>query len=197
MRTWLRIGICTAALLIPSVARAQDPAGNQEASRLWLTVGVVAGTVHGDCQECTVEFPYHHNGGMVFNAGYRVSRRMDVGGDVFWMPFETITGHINGFHFDAVAQFRPWQSRGFFVKGGAGMAYVKNWAETTSLEPINSKALSVVIGGGWAFNPEARVGLQLFAEQRVAALGDLQLGPNSISDVAGNSWAVGAAIVIR
>ena len=34
-------------------------------------------------------------------------------------------------------------------------------------------------------------------EQHVAALGDLQLGPTSIADVTGNSWAIGAALVIR
>jgi len=183
------------ASLLPVAARAQD--AQAPPSRLWIVAGPAAGTVHGDCQECEQQYPYHHSVGVVANAGYRVTRRMDVGADVFWMPFETITGHIQGVHIDAAAQFRPWQSRGFFVKGGAGMAFIRNWAEVTSIEPINSKALSVLIGGGWVFRPDARVGLEVFAVQHVAALGDLQLGTTAIADVTGNSWAMGAAFVIR
>jgi hypothetical protein len=194
VRGGARIAIAALAWLLPVVAQAQETAPS---SRLWIVAGPASGTVHGDCQECEEHYPYHHSIGLAANAGYRVTRRMDVGADVFWMPFETITGRIQGVHIDGVAQFRPWASRGFFVKGGAGMAFIRNWAETTSIDPINSKALSVVIGGGWAFRPDARLGIQLFAEQHVAALGDLQLGPSSISDVTGNSWAVGAAFVIR
>jgi hypothetical protein len=180
--------------LLPVAAHAQETA---PPSRVWIVAGPAAGTVHGDCQECEEPFPYHHAVGLVANGGYRVTRRMDVGIDVFWMPFETITGRIQGVHVDAVAQFRPWGSRGLFVKGGAGMAFIRNWAEVTSIDPINSKALSVLIGGGWEFRRAGRLGFQLFAEQHVAALGDLQLGSTALADVTGNSWALGAAIVIR
>lgn len=183
---------------LPAIARAQEsPTKETVPSRLWLVIGGVAGTVHGDCQECEEQFPYHHSVGLVGNIGYRVNPRMDVGFDMFYMPFETTTGRIQGAHLDAVAQFRPWSGHGFFVKGGAGMAFIQNWAETTSIAPINSKALSVVVGGGWAFRRESRVGVMLFAEQHVAALGDLQLGPTSIADVTGNSWAIGGGVVIR
>jgi hypothetical protein len=54
-----------------------------------------------------------------------------------------------------------------------------------------------VIGGGWAFNPNGRVGLQLFAMQHVGALGDLQTVNGPVADVTGNFWSLGAAIVIR
>jgi len=192
------IAVVTLLGVLPGVARAQETRTQETVpSHLWLVIGGVAGTVHGDCQECEEQFPYHHSVGLVGNIGYRVNPRMDVGFDMFYMPFETTTGRIQGAHLDAVAQFRPWSSHGFFVKGGAGMAFIRNWAETTSIAPINSKALSVLIGGGWAFRRESRVGVMLFAEQHVAALGDLQLGPTSIADVTGNSWAIGAGLVIR
>ena len=151
------LGILT-LLCLPAVALAQEsPTQETVPSRLWLVIGGVAGTVHGDCQECEEQFPYHHSVGLVGNIGYRVNPRMDVGFDMFYMPFETTTGRIQGAHLDAVAQFRPWSGHGFFVKGGAGMAFIQNWAETTSIAPINSKALSVVVGGGWAFRRESRV----------------------------------------
>ena len=134
---------------------------------------------------------------MVGNAGYRVNQRMDVGLEVFWVPMGTAQGTIRTTHFDAVAQFRPWASQGFFMKGGAGMAYVRNWVDTISTESFNSKALSVVIGAGWEFKPLQRFGFQIFGSQHVAAMGDLITADGDIPDVVGNFWSVGAAIVIR
>ena len=69
------------------------------------------------------------------------------------LGLDTADGRIRTTHFDAVAQFRPWRSQGFFLKGGAGMAFVRNWVDATGPDAINSKALSVVIGAGWVFNP--------------------------------------------
>jgi hypothetical protein len=64
-------------------------------------------------------------------------------------------------------------------------------------EPLNQKALSVVIGGGWAFRPSERVGLQVLGAQHVAALGDLQAGHETVEDVVGNFWSLAVGIVIR
>ena len=168
-----------------------------EASNLWLTAGSTFATLRGDCQTCEEDFPYRHAGSVLANAGYRVNDRMDVGAEVFWMPVDTAAGRIRTTHFDAVAQFRPWASQGFFVKGGAGMAFVRNWVDTIGSDSINSKALSVVIGAGWAFRPAARLGLQVFGAQHVAALGDLQTAHENVEDVVGNFWSLGVAVVIR
>lgn len=77
------------------------------------------------------------------------------------------------------------------------MAFVRNWVDVISTGSINSKALSVVIGAGWIFQPTRRVGLELFGAQHATALGDLQTADGQISDVMGNAWSLGAAIVIR
>jgi hypothetical protein len=179
-------------IVFPALCAAQsDP------SRAWIVAGATSTTVRGDCQTCEEEFPYRHGTGVVADIGYRVSSRMDVGGEILWAPIDTDAGQIRATHFDAVAQFRPWQSHGFFLKGGAGMAFVRNWVDTLGPDAINSKALSVVIGGGWAFRVEQRVGVQLFASQHALALGDLQTAHAEVSDVMGNYWSIGAAIVIR
>jgi hypothetical protein len=180
--------------LVPSVVSAQS---SSETSKLWLTAGSTFATVRGDCQECEEDFPYRHAGSVLANLGYRVNDRMDVGGEVFWMPVDSVDGRIRTTHLDAIAQFRPWASQGFFVKGGAGMAFVRNWVDTIGPEPINQKALSVVIGAGWAFRPAERVGLQVFGAQHMAALGDFQTADEDIEDVVGNFWSLGIAIVIR
>ena len=184
--------------LAPGEATAQ-PASQPPPlpSRLWLTAGAASATLRGDCQTCETEYPYRHDGSVLGNAGYRVNHRMDVGAEVFWVPMGTPQGTIRTTHFDAVAQFRPWASQGFFMKGGAGMAYVRNWIDTTSSESLNSKALSVVIGAGWEFMPVRRIGFQVFGSQHVAALGDLATIDGDIPDVVGNFWSFGAAIVIR
>jgi hypothetical protein len=122
---------------------------------------------------------------------------MDVGAELFWVPVNSAAGRIRTTHIDAVAQFRPWTSKGFFVKGGAGMAFVRNWVDAVGEGAINSKALSVVVGAGWAFRPGERVGLQVFGAQHAAALGDLKTADTDVQDVLGNFWSIGAAIVIR
>jgi hypothetical protein len=194
------------AWLGPSVVLAQSDLPAQpttatdvrpEGSRLWLTAGSAFATVRGDCQTCEEDFPYRHAGSVLVNAGYRVTDQMDVGSEVFWMPVETPEGRIRATHLDAVAQFRPYASQGFFLKGGAGMAFVRNWVDAIGPDPINQKALSVVIGAGWAFRWAERVGLQVFGAQHVAAIGDLQTAEEDVPDVVGNFWSLGVAVVIR
>ena len=182
--------------LIAVSALAQDT-NSSPPSRLWIVAGGASGTVRGDCQDCDEDFPYRHGGAVVGDVGYRVSSKLDVGADVFWMQWQNGNGKIRTTAIDAVAQLRPWTTKGLFVKGGAGMAFVRNWVHTTFPDPYFSKALSLVIGGGWEFDLKGRAGVQLFAMQHVGALGDLQTIDGAVNDVTGNFWSLGAAIVIR
>ena len=177
--------------------RPSQPKASNPGSKLWFTAGGTFSTLRGDCQTCEEDTPYRHSGGAVANLGYRVNNRMDVGGEVFWMPVETEDGHVRSTHIDAVAQFRPWASKGFFLKGGAGTAFIRNWVEGFEPDAITSKALSLVIGTGWVFRPNERLGLQLSATQHAGALGDFQTAGGEVPDVIGNYWSLGASIVIR
>jgi hypothetical protein len=129
--------------------------------------------------------------------GYRVTRRTDVGAEFFWMPIDTAQGRIRTTHLDAVAQFRPWEGHGFFLKGGAGTAFIRNWVDAIGPDAIDSKALSVVIGGGWLLRPSERLTVEAFATQHAAAIGDLQTATGDVPDVIGNLWSLGVALVIR
>ncbi len=188
--------------LAPSLSEAQTPPAGataevSQASNVWLVAGVAFAALRGDCQTCEEDYPYRRAASVMANGGYRVNDRMDVGGELFWMPVDTPDGQIRTTHVDAVAQFRPWGSQGFFVKGGAGMAFVRNWVDGIGPNAINSKVLSVVIGAGWAFRPAGRLGLQVFGAQHVAAIGDLVTLEENIPDVVGNFWSLGVAVVIR
>lgn len=200
------LGCLLGAWLAPSEAVAQTDAQARPAaaaapeagaSNLWLVAGGSFSTLRGDCQTCEEDYPYRHSGSLLVNVGRRATSRMDVGFELLWMPVETASGQIRTTHIDVVAQFRPWASQGFFLKGGAGMALLRNWVDVNGPESIRSKALSVVIGGGWAFRPAERVGYQFFATQHAAAVGDLKTAGDDIQDVMGNFWSLGAALVIR
>jgi hypothetical protein len=184
---------------VPSVTYAQpSPAGTpSEPSRLWLVAGASSATVRGDCQTCEADFPYRQAAAVLVNVGRRLSDRMDVGGELFWVPSQTSSGRVRITHIDAVAQFRPWASHGFFVKGGAGMAWVRNWVDGVGPPEINQKALSVVIGAGWLFPLTPRVGMQLLGSQHAGALGDFQTAAGEVQDVMGNFWSIGVGLVIR
>ena len=205
--------LCGAGLLLfmlPYAAQAQSaappkpaapstvpPSAVASTSRLWIVGGGASATLRGDCQTCEEDFPYRHGGAILANIGYRVNERMDVGGELFWVPIETTSGNMHGTHFDAIAQFRPWSSKGFFVKGGAGVAFVRNWVDTSGPNAYNQKSLSVLIGAGWEFRVSQRVGVQVFGSQHAIALGDLVTSEGTVNDVMGNMWSVGAALVFR
>jgi opacity protein-like surface antigen len=185
------------AQTVPPAPSSQAATGATAPSNLWFVVGGSWTTLRGDCQTCEEDFPYRHAASGFGDIGYRVTDRMDVGAEIFIVAPNTADGRIRTVHLNAVTQFRPWSSHGFFLKGGAGMAFVKNWVDASGPDPINSKALSVVVGAGWAFNPASRVGLELLATQHAAALGDLQTAEGQISDVLGNFWTLGVGIVFR
>ena len=180
---------------LPAAAAAQST--QFEPSRVWIVAGAASATVRGDCQTCEEDYPYRHGYSLLGNIGYRLNDRTDIGGEMFWVPIDLDHGQLRTTHFDAVAQFRPWRTKGFFLKGGAGMAFIRNWVDTLGPGAINSKALSVVIGGGWAFRAEKRFGFQVFASQHAAALGDLQTASAEVQDVLGNYWSFGGALVFR
>lgn len=178
-------------VLAPVAASAQTD------SQAWVVAGAGSATVRGDCQTCEGDYPYRHGPAILANLGYRLNPRADIGAEILWVPIAAGEDHVRVTHIDAVAQVRPWSGKGFFLKGGAGMAFVRNWVDAVGPDPINSKALSIVIGGGWAFRTDKRIGYQLFASQHAGALGDLQTSGGEIPDVMGNYWTIGAAFVFR
>jgi hypothetical protein len=190
-----------AAVVAHGAAQAQTPAGTQTGSRskLWVVVGGGHNTISGDCTFCEEagrEPRYSNSGSVLVDVGARLNPKTDVGVELVWAPGTTAEGSDFRTTFVAgVAQFRPWESSGFFVKAGMGMAFVRNWLFED--DPFTQKALAVAIGGGWAFRTQERLGFQLYASQHVAALGDFQLREGTLENVMGNFWSLGAAVVIR
>ena len=172
-------------------------------SSMWLVLGGTSTTLRGDCQEDCVAHgtgAYLNTGSVLGNIGFRLNEQMDVGAEISWVPATSKAGaDIRTTFVLATAQFRPWKSRGFFLKANFGTAFVRNFVfdESTALEPITQNALSLGYGAGWVFRHRERVGLQIFGAQHIAALGDFRSGGVNAENVIANYWSVGAGIVIR
>ena len=126
---------------------------------------------------------------------------MDAGLEVSWVPATSKAGDdVRSTFVLAAAQFRPWESRGFFLQGRHGHGL----RPQLRLRRDRHAAADHVEGAGtdlwrrlgvpphratWAF--------EMFGAQHVAALGDFQTGGVTVENVIGNFWSVGAAIVIR
>jgi hypothetical protein len=192
------------ACLTPLTAWAQTSqdappvAPPSEFSRLWIVAGGASTTVRGDCRECSHEGPYRHTGGVLLDAGVRVNDRMDGGVELFWVPGTSTEGDRNRATFLlGIAQFRPWHSKGFFLKGGMGFAWVRNWIYEVGEGPPTPPRPRLAYGAGWEFRRAERVGLEILGSQHVIALGDLETSTARYENIVGNMWSIGAAVVIR
>jgi hypothetical protein len=183
--------------LTPAPSAAQAPAG--PASRTWIIAGGGSTTLLGDCTDCAAD-TYIHSGSLIAGAGVSLNSRTDVGAEVLWVPTTLTTGdHVRATFLMASVQFRPWQSKGFFLRAGSGMAFLRNWVNTfeETSPPVRSKAFALGLGAGWEWRMRGRMGLQVFGAQHVAALGDLETSAGTTENVMGNFWSVGGAVVIR
>jgi hypothetical protein len=182
-----------------SAQQPADPGGAAPpASGGYFTAGGASTTLLGDCSDCEAN-NYLHSGSFMAGGGMAINRRADLGGEYLFVPATLTTGDELRISFlMAVVQVRPWQSKGFFLKAGSGMAFLKNFLKTVQADtPLRSKAFALGIGTGWEWRTRSRVGAQVFATLNAAALGDLQTSDRTIENVMGNFWSVGGAITIR
>lgn len=193
----------SAAAQQPPQAPAPAQVPSSEGIRPWIAIGGGYTAVLGDCTDCTQDLNYRNAGSFLANLGVSLNSRADIGAELMWVPSTTVSGEtIRTTYVMAVGQYRFWRNKGFFVKGGAGMAFVRNWVVDLSggsspSPPFTSKALSVGIGAGWEWRLRPRFGVQVFGSQHVAALGDLQANQALFENVVGNFWTIGGAVVFR
>jgi hypothetical protein len=183
-------------LLVPASVSAQTA----EPSKLWLVGGGGSASFLADCSECGDPETYRHTGSLLVNAGRAINRRIDFGLEFVWAPGTTADGERARTTFTlAAVQFRPWQSHGFFVKAGMGIAFIRNSVTIPGNESADfvTKSFSVGLGTGWEWRLRNRFGAQVYASQHVAAAGDIVTNFGTAENVMVNYWSVGGAIVIR
>ena len=200
MKSYALAALALATLMsLPAVAAAQDAAASAPDDRhTWIAAGGSSTTLLGDCTDCEIT-RYRHSGSVLVNGGMSINRRADFGAEVFWVP-QTLQSQdrVRVTYLMASVQFRPWQTHGFFLKAGSGMAFIRNWLKVVeeTNPPIRSKAFALAIGGGWEWM-RGPMGFEIFGSQHVAALGDLQTSTTTFENVMANMWSVGGAVVIR
>ena len=205
-RRFVQFVTAIALTAVPAAASAQSassaPQPTQSESRSWITAGGGFTALKGDCTTCKGDPVYRRTGSLLVNIGFRGNRHLDGGVELFWAPASTKAGErIRTTFLMGVAQYRPWGERGLFIKGGMGVAFVRNWiydATNDVTPPFTTNAMSLTYGAGWEFRTRSRVGLQIYGLHHISALGDLTVSNGStVENVIGNFWTLGASIVIR
>jgi len=195
--------LVAAVTLLPTRVEAQAaPAASAQPSRLWLTAGGGFSSQKGDCSSCTGDPVYVKSGNITFDVGARGNAQLDGAVEVTWAPSHLRTGDdIRVTYLMGIGQYRPLKNHGFFVKGGMGVAFVRNWVfdVTNDVTPaFTTNAMALTYGAGWEVRSRGRFGLQVYGTHHVVALGDLTVtGGSTAEDVIGNMWTFGGSIVIR
>ena len=201
--SWLAVVALALFCLTPARAAAQAPptpaAVDPASGSPWLRVGFLSTTFLGDCTDCEGA-SYHSTGSLMASVGWALNPRTDLGAEILWVKSQaSASDRVRVTFVLGSVQFRPWRSRGFFVKAGAGMAFVHNWILSLEGEDpsFRSKAFALDLAAGWHWRLSRHFGAEVLGAQHVAALGDLETSNRTVENVMANFWSVGAAVVIR
>ena len=90
------------------------------------------------------------------SGGVVVNGQLDAGGEIFWASTTFDAGDYRAAFLLGVVQFRPWQTRGFYLKGGLGLAFIRaNITVDDQTTTSTPKGLGVHYGAGWMFGSRA------------------------------------------
>ena len=197
----LRPGIVVTALLLAAAAAqayAQDTQTAQPSRGGWLGAGLGYGAFRTDCNNCTRDDLYSRGGGLTVSGGVAVSDQLDAGGEIFWASTAFEGAEYRAAFLLGVAQFRPWQSHGFYIKGGLGLAFVRATIAVDG-QPTESTptGLGVHYGAGWMFLRDRRVSFAPFGGHYVASLGDIPTAAGVAENPVSNVWFAGVTVLIR
>ena len=199
----LTVAVVLSLAALPAVAQ-EAPAGqpaqtSQPAASNWGWWaggggGYIAGRI--DCTNCQEDPPYGNNGAILLQGGVRVKEQLQVGGEVFSFG-RTINGlNLRQSYLLGVFQYRPWATQGFFLKGGYGMAFVKEVVADGD-DVIRTWGMGLTYGAGWIFGIKNRVSVAPFGAHYVTTVGDFETSRGLAENVVGNGWFAGATILFR
>jgi hypothetical protein len=193
--------VCAA---VPARAAAQGaPAPAQpdpDTGKPFFVGGFLSTSLLGDCTDCEGA-QYRSTGSFLAGVGWALNARADLGVEILrvFSQSPTATDRVRVTFLLGSVQFRPWRTRGFFLKGGAGMAFVHNWILSLEGEDpsFRSRAFALDLAAGWEWRLSRHFAVQALGAHHVAAVGDLETSERTMENVMGNFWSVGGAVVIR
>jgi hypothetical protein len=186
-------------LLLPGVVDAQG-AGTVQAhdSRWWAGGGGGYLAGRADCTNCETSPPFGNGSAFLFHGGLRVTERLLVGGEIF-STARTLNGmSLRDTYVLGIAQYRPFRTHGFFLKGGYGMGFIKDAFTVEGVEETaRTSGIGLMYGVGWVFREGSRLSFAPVAAQYVTTVGDVQAAAGTAQNVVVNSWFVGAVVMVR
>jgi hypothetical protein len=191
--------LAAGVVLVSGVAAAQ-PANRTpgEPAGWWLGAGGGYLAGHASCSNCESDRPFDDGYSVVFQGGARVTPRLLVGGEVFTTERSGANATVRDTYLIAIAQYRPFTNYGFFIKGGYGVALVK---ERIPLPDGDLEArtwgMGLMYGAGWLFRRQQRVSFAPVAGTYVTTVGNVQTPVGTAENVVINSWFAGAVLMIR
>lgn len=172
--TFLSALVCLGLLTAPGRASAQDRAGG------WFGGGGGWGSADLTCDDCGSGGDREDSGVFYLNGGWTLNKHVLLGGEFnLWMKTFTdpdFAGNVdvNFYNLLGTATFYPSSTGGFFIKGGAGIAFfdmdVKDAGITATIDM--GKGLGLIVGGGYDI-PVGRIAIPVAVNYWYANTGDL------------------------
>lgn len=194
-------GIVASVLVLMTAAAqasAQDAQASQPSRGGVLGVGLGYGAFRTDCTNCARDDLYSTGGSLMVSGGVAVNDQLDAGGEILWASTAFEGGDYRASFLLGTVQFRPWKARGFYLKGGLGLAFVRASItiddQTTASKP---KGLGVHYGAGWMFGRGRRVSFAPFGGHYVASLGDIPTSAGNAENPVSNVWFAGVTVFVR
>lgn len=172
------------AALLPMTALAQAP----EREGFWFGVGAGIGSADVTCDDCDDDENDRERGGAGYlKAGWTLSPRVLLGIEgSAWTKKEEDAGTditINMYNVSGTLTLYPSDTSGFFVKGGAGLAFVNSKYEegNTTVDSDMGNGLGLLAGIGYDFRLGRRVRLTPALDAYYGNIGDVKIGGETLA----------------
>jgi hypothetical protein len=201
VRWFVSLGLVLLALAVaPGVALAQDTSAPPQPKEVGWWIGGGGGYLAGraDCSNCEAERNYGDGGAFLFQGGFRVRNRLHVGAELYSTSRTMPAGTFRDTQMLGVFQYRPFASLGFFLKGGYGMAFVRDAIPIEGVEvTARTSGMGVMYGAGWEFPVGRNVSFAPLAATYITTVGDVTTSVGTAQNVVINGWFAGALLMIH
>jgi hypothetical protein len=149
------------------------------------------------CETCETNDNYNDTWTIGAAPLWRLNRHMLVGIELVVQPSST-QGVARSLYVLGSVQFHPWAAKGFFLKGGYGLARVRTWLrESDASQEGKFVGMAVNYGAGWHCRQEGRVSCALFGAHYVSTFGTVKLQGFDAVNVISNAWVAGVSVYVR
>ena len=182
----VKIGVLAAALavFVPATALAQA----QEREGFWFGFGLGVGSADVTCDDCDNDENDRETGASGYlKAGWTLSPRVLLGIEgSAWTKKEEDSGTditINMYNVSGTLTLYPSETAGFFVTGGAGLAFVNSKYEegNTTVDSDMGNGLGLLAGIGYDFRLGRRVRLTPALDAYYGNIGDVTSGGETLA----------------